>query len=266
MLLPITASASTVTLLDVGLATDDNITSAREGGDRSTEQALQVGVAHALSAAVERGMSLRLFTRADARFFARYQGLNDITGGLDGQLLLRPGSAFHTPTVGLSLGISTSQFASRLRDAQESRGRVFLQQALTTRLAARAILSAVWRASESQAFDADWRAAELNIDWQARERLRLSLGYQYRDGTVISVGTPGPAAVARANGLEPDDVFNGLTAFGFDAQTHIGSLTASYALGPSLSFETQLRLLESDSDFDTRYRRWTTLSGLLLRF
>ena len=204
--------------------------------------------------------------RGDGRFYRQHQGLNELGAGLDGQLQLRPGSGFHTPTVGLGLGIGTQQFASRLRDAQEARGRAFVQQALTTRLAARGVLAAVWRGSSSQAFDADWRSAELSIDWQAQDRLRLSLGYQYRDGTVVSVGTPGSAAVANAEGLQPDDVFTGLTAFSFDAQTHIGSVTLGYALSPAVTLETQLRYVESDTDFATRYRRWNTISGLVLRF
>lgn len=264
--LPLAAGAATVTLADIGLVTDDNITAARNGSPRRQEQALQLGIAQVLSAAVDRGISLRLVARADGRFYRQQQGLNELGAGLDGQLLLRPGSGFHTPTVGFGLGIGTQQFASRLRDAQEARGRVFVQQALTTRLAARGVLAAVWRGSNSQAFDADWRSAELSLDWQAQDRLRLSLGYQYRDGTVVSVGTPGAAAVASAEGLQADDVFTGLTAFSFDAQTHIGSLTLGYALSPAVTLETQLRYVESDTDFATRYHRWNTISGLVLRF
>lgn len=264
--LPLSAVAGAVTLADIGLVTDDNITAAREGGDRSSEQAVQIGLAQVITAAVDRGIALRLIARADGRFHARYQGLNEGTAGLDGQLLLRPGSRFHIPTLGFSMGIGTSQFASRLRDSNEARGRVFLQQALTTRLAARGALFVVWRGSDSEAFDADWRGAEVALDWQARERLRLSLGYQYRDGTVTSVGLPGAAAVANARGLQPDDVFAGLTAFSFDAQTHTGSLTASFALSPALTLESQLRYGESDSTFGTRYQRWNTVSGLTLRF
>lgn len=268
LLTPASASASAgmVRLAEIGIVTDDNITSARNGTDRRDEQAVQFGLAQGLSAAVDRGIALRLIGRVDARVHARDQGLDEWTAGLDGQFLLRPGSRFHIPTLGLSLGIGTNQFASRLRDAKEARGRLFVQQALTTRLSTRGALFAVWRGSDSSAFDADWRGAELLLDWQARDRLRLSLGYQYRDGTVISVGQPGPAAVANASGLQPDDVFLGLTAFGFDAQTHIGSLAASYALSPQLTLQTQWRYTESDSAFGTRYRRWNSISGLMLRF
>jgi len=204
--------------------------------------------------------------RADGRFYRQQQGLNELGGSLDGQLLMRPGAGFYTPTLGLGLGIGTQQFASGLRDTQEARGRIFVQQTLTTRLAARGVLAAVWRGSNSQAFDADWRSAELSLDWQAQDRLRLSLGYQYRDGTVVSVGTPGAEAAANAEGLQPDDVFTGLTAFSFDAQTHIGSFTVGYALSPAVTLETQLRYVESDTDFATRYHRWNTISGLVLRF
>ena len=143
---------------------------------------------------------------------------------------------------------------------------MFIQQALTTKLASRAALFAVWRDSNGQAFDADWRGGEVSLDWQVQDRLRLSVGYQYRDGTVVSVGIPSLAAVANATGLQADDVFTGLTALGFDAQTHIGSATVGYALTPSLMLESQVRYLESDTAFGTRYHRWNTVSGLTLRF
>lgn len=259
-------SADTVTSADVGIATDDNITSARDGSKRTTEQALQLGLVHAVSSSVNHGMSLRLLARANGRFHARYEGLNEFSGGLDGQLLLRPGSGFHTPTLGFSLGAGTNQFASKLRDANEARSKVFIQQALTTKLSSRAAVFSVWRDSNSRAFDADWRGGELSLDWQIQDRLRLSMGYQYRDGTVVSVGLPGAAAVAHSTGLAADDVFTGLTAFGFDAQTHIGSATVSYALTPNLLLESQARYVESDTDFDTRYHRWNTSCGLVLRF
>lgn len=264
--LPVATPAASVTLADIALVTDDNITAARDGSPRSAEQALQLGVARALSVAVDRGVSLRLVARADGRLHREHQGLNELGGSLDGQLLLRPGAGFYTPTFGFGLGIGTQRFASRLRDAQEARSRVFVQQTLTTRLAARGVLASVWRGSSSQAFDADWRSAELSLDWQVRDRLRLSLGYQYRDGTVVSVGLPGAAAVANAEGLQPDDVFTGFTAFSFDAQTHIGSVTLGYAVSPAITLETQLRYVESDTDFGTRYHRWNTISGLVLRF
>lgn len=263
---PFLAEARVVRLADVGLVTDDNITTARDGGERLTEQALQLGLAQVVSAAVDHGLSLRLISRVDGRFHARYQGLNEFAAGVDGQLLLRPGRAFHTPMLGFSLGVGTHQFASRLRDTQEARGKLFVQQALTTQLAARGALASVWRGSNSQAFDTDWRSAEIALDWQVQERLRLSLAYQYRDGTVVSIGVPGTEALANAEAVQPDDVFTGLSAFSFDAQTHIGSVTASYALTPAVTLETQLRCVASDTDFGSRYQRWNTLSGLVLRF
>ena len=87
--LPMSARADTVSSAEMSITTDDNITAARDGHHRTTEQALQLGLVQALSSSVNRSTSLRLLARAGGRFHARYEGLNEFSGGLDGQLLLR---------------------------------------------------------------------------------------------------------------------------------------------------------------------------------
>ncbi len=266
-LLPCSAWAgSLVTTADIGIGSDDNIQAARNGLPRTAEQFVQIGIATALSEPLDNGFSLRVQARLDGRAHARYQGLNELTGGIDGQLLLRPGRSFYTPTLGLSMGIGTSQFQSDLRDAQEARLGLLVREALTTRLLARSRLFAVWRGSDSQTFDSTVKGGELALDWQATTPLTLTLAYQYRDGTVVSIGVPGASALANASAVEPDDVFAGQSAFSFPAQTHIGLAGANYALTPSLSVDTQLRYIESDTRFGTRYHRWTTITGLIARF
>lgn len=266
-LLPLQAvAASTVTLVDISLSSDDNITAARDGLPRHIEQSLQLGIASSRTESLGEGVSLRLQARLDGRLHARHDGLNQLAGNADGQLLWRPGRSFYTPTIGLGLGLGVSHFQSRLRDAQESRFRLTLRQALTTRLATRSSLFTLWRGSESQVFDSHVQGGELALDWQATAPLSLTLAYQYRDGPVASIGNASPMASANARALQPDDVFNGLTAFSFDAQTHIGIAGAHYALNPTWSLDAQLRYLESDTRFDTRYHRWTLTTGLLARF
>lgn len=266
-LLPCSAWASNVvTTADINIGSDDNIQAARNELPRTAEQFVQMGIATALSEPLDTGVSLRLQARLDGRAHARYQGLNELTGGIDGQLLLRPGRSFYTPTLGLSMGIGTSQFQSTLRDAQEARVGLVVREALTTRVVARSRLFAVWRGSDSRAFDSTVKGGELALDWQATTPLTLTLAYQYRDGTVVSIGVPGASALANARAVEPDDVFAGQSAFSFPAQTHIGLAGANYALTPSLSIDAQLRYVESDTNFDTRYHRWTTITGLIARF
>ena len=266
-LLPCSAWASSVvTTADIGVGSDDNIRAARDGLPRNAEQSVQMGVAAALSEPLDAGVSLRVQARLDGRLYRQYQGLNELTGGIDGQLLLRPGRSFYTPTLGLSMGIGASQFQSDLRDAQEARVGLLVREALTTRLIARSRLFAVWRGSDSQVFDSTVKGGELALDWQATPPLTLTLAYQYRDGTVVSIGAPGASALASARAVQTDDVFAGQSAFSFPAQTHIGLAGANYALTPSLSVDAQLRYVESDTDFGTRYHRWTTITGLIARF
>lgn len=266
-LLPLHAEAARpVTLVDVAVGRDDNIQASRDGLPRDTETWLQAGIGSSVSAVLDEGLSLRLVGRLDGRLHAETEGLNEITASVDGQLLLRPGRSFHTPTFGVSLGIAASQFQSALRDAQEARTRLWLLQALTTRLAARGSLFASWRGSDSRVFDANTQGGELAFDWQASAPLALSLGYQYREGPMASIGRPNAVARANAIALQDDDAFAGLSAFSFAAQTHIGFASARCALTPRLALDATLRYLESDSRFDSRYHRWLGLTGLVLRF
>lgn len=260
------ATAAPVVTAELSLGTDDNLLSNRDGTPQRTEQFLQAGLGLSAGTPLAPGLSARGLARLDTRLHARYEGLNDVGGALEGQLLYRPGTGFSVPTLGLSLGAGVQEFASRLRDARESRLKLFARQNLTTRLAARGALFASWRGTQSRAFDATQRGAELAMDWQAMPRLAAGLGYQYRRGEVVSVGTPWGPARANAVALEPDDVFAGRTAFSFPAQTHIGTLSLNYGLSAALSLDGQLRYIESDTDFDSRYSRWIALTGLLYRF
>ena len=267
LLLPLHAQgAPPVTLVDVAMGRDDNIQAARDGLPRHAETWLQAGIASSLSEVLDEGLSLRLIGRLDGRLHAETQGLNEITASVDGQLLLRPGRSFYTPTLGLSLGIGASQFQSDLRDAKEARTRLWLRESLTTRLAVRGSLFASWRGSESRVFDANTQGGEVALDWQASTPLSLSLGYQYREGRVVSIGMLNAAVRNNAVAIEADDAFAGQMAFSFPAQTHIGFVTGSYALAPQLSLDATLRYVESDSRFGTRYHRWLGLTGLVLRF
>lgn len=266
-LLPLHAQAArVVTTADVGIGTDDNLLSARDGSARKDDQSLQVGIAAAWSEALQPGFTLRLLARLDGKLHTSTSGLNELAIGADGQLLLRPGSGFYTPTFGVSAGLGSSQFQSSLRDAQEGRAQIFLRQALTTRLSTRSSVFALWRGSDSAVFDTHIYGADAAVDWQVRPALVLTLGYQYRDGKVVSIGTPSATALANASAVQMDDVFTGQPAFSFPAQTHVGMVGANYALTPNLSLDAQLRYVESDSRFGTRYHRWTTITGLIARF
>lgn len=251
---------------DAAVGSDDNIVAARDGTPRLTEQFLQLGAAVSHSELLAPGLALRGQVRVDGRAHARYEGLNELAGALDGTLLLRPGQRFGTPTFGATLGIGASQFQSELRDALEVRARLFARSALTTRVSARASLFAATRGSDSEVFDTDVRGLGTHLDWQATRAVILSIGYEYRDGDVVSLRTPSAQGLSFFDAVQVDDAFAGLEALRFRAQTHIGSIGAQYALTPRLVLDTQVKLIESDSDFGTRYRRFTTVTGLLLRF
>ncbi len=267
LILPLQAGAGPLTrLADIAIGTDDNISAAADTRPRATEQFLQAGLGLTFSEPIAPGMTLRLLGRADGRLHARYEGLNEIAGSAEGQLVLRSGNGFYSPTLGASAGIGVSEFNSALRDLQESRLRLFARQTLTTRLMLRGSVFALWREADSKVFDAEIHGAETALDWQASPQLTLTLGYQYRDGEVVSSSVPGALARANAIALVADDVFAEQTALSFEAQTHIGTVTANYALTSQLALDVQLRYIESDPRFDARYHRWTTLSGLLLRF
>lgn len=284
---PLPATAGVVNSVDIGIGTDDNISAAPDTRVRRADQLLQLGLGSTLNTAVGPGLGLRLAGRLDGRLHRRYEGLNHAAASLEGALLLRPGRDFHTPTLGAALGIGFQQFNSRLRDGQHAQVRLFVREALTTRLAARASVFALWRGTSGLAFDSSPKGGDLALDWQATQALAVTLAYRYQYGEVSSTAlrgvarteqfssgyslaetpSPGVARVLdRVLTVEPDDAFPGLLAVSFPAQTHIGNVALSYALTPRVSLDAQLRYVESDSNFDSQYHHWTTLSGLTARF
>ena len=268
LLLSTPLHAGTVTrLAELSLGAEDNIAAAREDRPQAEEQFLHAGAGLVWSQALATALTLRLHGRAEGRVHARYDGLNEITAAGEAQGVWQPGRGFHAPVIGLSLGGAASAFQSRLRDGQEYRLRLFLRERLTTRLNARASLFSLWRQADSRVFDTHQQGLEAALDWQATEPLSVSVGYQFRDGDVVSVGQPNTVALQAARAAAPDDVFSGQTALRFAAHTQVVSLGANYALGPGLAWDSQLRFAQSDAQaFAARYQRWSLVTGLLWRF
>jgi hypothetical protein len=260
------APAATSGLAELAITTDDNVSNAREGRPAATEQAVQGALVVNWSAPLTEALALRLAGRAEGVLHARFTGLNGGTGTAQATLLLRTGRAFASPVLGLSLAAARSETGSALRDASEWRGRLTARLPLTTRVTTRLGIGLVQREAANAAFDTAFVGGEAGADWQATDALGVALGYEFRDGDVVSLGTPNAAARDNARALAADDVFTGQTALRFDARTHIGTLTLTRTLAPGVALDAQLRYVESTSNIDARYQRLTALTGLLLRF
>lgn len=99
-------------------------------------------------------------------------------------------------------------------------------------------------------YDLNGQSLGTGLNWLASEQLLLSLGYTYRDGDVVSSNEPAlvPSVAKIIDAVSMDDALPGW-AYRFNANTHIYSLDANYAVfGGHASVNLGYRHTESDSD------------------
>lgn len=204
----------------------------------------------------------------DAQHFAEHEGLSQVSPVLRWDWLYRPGADFHAPTLGIAATALWSEFDSALRDAAEYRVAVFAQQQLTTRIGWRLGWSASWREAQDQTvFDGGARSATLDLDWQLSRRVALYLGYQYRDGDLVSTApAPASAVLAAARAFAPDDVFLGETAFRLSSCAQVGTAGVNYSVSPRFAVDVQARYVDAEADTGSHYRRVQALASLLWRY
>lgn len=229
---------------------------------------VQLGVTAQTAWRLTPASAMRWRFQLDARQFLEHDGLSHASPALRWDWLCRPGADFHTPTLGVAATALWSEFDSGLRDAAGCRATLFAQQQLTTRIGWRLGWTASWREAQHEAvFDGGARSATLDLDWQLSRRFALSLGYQYRDGDLVSTApAPAPAVRAAARAFAPDDVFSGETAFRLPSRAQVSTAGPNFGLSPGLAVDVQVRRIEAEADIGSHYRRTQALASLLWRY
>lgn len=253
---------------EAGIGFDDNVANVKQGGAERDDLFVQLGATAQTAWRLTPSSAMLWRFQLDAQRFFEHEGLSHADPALRWDWLYRPGADFHAPTLGIAATVLWSEFDSGLRDAAEYRAAVFAQQQLTTRIGWRLGWSASWREAQDQdVFDGGARSATLDLDWQLSRRFALYLGYQYRDGDLISTApAPAPAVLSAARAFAADDVFPGETAFRLSSRAQVGTAGVNYSVSPRFAVDVQTRYIEAEADIGSHYRRVQALASLLWRY
>ena len=265
-LLPQAGLASPRLSGELAFGYDSNTSNAAQGDSAHESENALIGVAADSSWRLSRTTSAMLQAGLQAQRDFQFERLSNFKLSALARGLYRANGEFHTPTLDISGAVAWWDFGSRIRDSAEYKLSAHITEQITTRISARLGVSASWREARGSAFDLNARSALFDLDWILHPRLTAYLGYQYRDGDLVSSGEPEGAAKA----IEPDDAFGGAEAgqfasrLGADAQ--IGTAGFNFSLTPRLALDVQGQFVDAESDGGVHYRRRLALTSLLFRF
>jgi hypothetical protein len=183
------------------------------------------------------------------------------------RLSFRPTQRFYAPLLSLWGGAAYAVAGSEIRSGAEYRLGLAVREALTTRVAARLSAQASMREARGRAFDTDAHSLALDLDWRPAHAWTLYVGYQRRDGDLVSTSRPLAWLASYASAVDDDDAFApGEYAYRLDAETDILTLGINRAWSPSFALDLQAQSIDAVAGGGVRYERQRISLGALLRF
>ena len=233
--------------IELGYSYDDNVTLGRTGDEILRDQSLALGAR--ASRAFRIGDKTRLVVRGllNGEKFNRYNGLSNLSGGLEAEIQYRQSGAFDAITYAAFARGWLDNFASHLRDGSHYSLGVSARGALTDRIALFAELAHNERHAQSEVWNVLDHSALLNLDYSVGESGTLYLTGQYRRGDVVSDGHATLVNVSLAKVFVLDDAFPNEQWFAYrsDARTWISTVGYNLPLGQQASLDISWRRVQS---------------------
>jgi hypothetical protein len=233
--------------IELGYSYDDNVTLGRTGDEILWDQSLALGAS--ASRAFRIGDKTRLVVRGllNGEKFNRYNGLSNLSGGLEAEIQYRQSGAFDAITYAAFARGWLDNFASHLRDGSHYSLGVSARGALTDRIALFAELAHNERHAQSEVWNVLDHSALLNLDYSVGESGTLYLTGQYRRGDVVSDGHATLVNVSLAKVFVLDDAFPNEQWFAYrsDARTWISTVGYNLPLGQQTSLDISWRRVQS---------------------
>jgi PKD repeat protein len=233
--------------LEAGYTYDDNVTLGRAHEDILWDQALWFDLSASRAFRVDDHARLVVTGLLNGEKFFNYNGLSNLSGGLEAELQYRRSGAFDAITFAAFARGWLDNYSSHLRDGSHYSLGVSARGALTDRLGLSGEVAWNQRRAQSEVWDlTDW-SARLNLDYSLEERGTLYLNGEYRRGDVVSDGHATLVNVSLAQVFVSDDAFPGKDLFAYrsDARTWISTLGYNLPLGQRSSLDFSWRRVES---------------------
>lgn len=244
--------------VELGYTYDDNVTLGRTRDDILRDQSLALGAS--ASRAFRIGDNTRLVVTGllNGEKFDRYNGLSNLSGGLEAEIQYRQSGAFDAITYAAFARGWLDNYASHLRDGSHYSAGISARGALTDRIALFAELAHNERHAQSEVWDVVDHSALLNLDYSLGESGTLYVTGQYRRGDVVSDGHATLVNVSLAKVFVLDDAFPNQQWFAYRsaARTWISTVGYNLPLGHQASLDISWRRIQStpttNLDFDVQ--------------
>ena len=244
--------------IDFGYTYDDNVTRARSADEILSDQLLGLNASAGGTLRINDNTRVVVTGMLNGEKFNTYDGLSNLSGGLQGELQYRQSGAFDAVTFGAFARGWLDNYASHLRDGGHIALGVNAQGALTDRIGVYGELAWNRRYAQSEVWDLNYYTARLNLDYSLGRSGTLYLNGEYLTGNTVSDGRPSLVNVSLAQVFVLDDAFPGkqLYAYRYGAHTWVGTVGYNLPLGPRVSIDISWRRAQGTPtdrpDFDVQ--------------
>ena len=245
--------------IDLGYTYDDNVTRARAADEILADQLLGVNVSAGGTWRVNDNTRVVVTGMLNGEKFNTYNGLSNLSGGLQAEFQYRQSATFDAVTFGAFARGWLDNYVSHLRDGGHIALGVNAQGALTDRIGVYGELAWNRRYAQSEVWDLNYYSARLNLDYSLGRRSgTVYLNGEYRRGNTVSDGRATLVNGSLAQVFVLDDAFPGkqLFAYRFDARTWVGTVGYNVPLGPRASIDISWRRAQGTPteqlDFDVQ--------------
>ena len=244
--------------IELGYTYDDNVTLGRANDEILWDQSLALDAS--ASRALRLGDKARLLVTGllSGAKFSNYDGLSNLSGGLEAELQYRQSGAFDAITFAAFARGWLDNYASHLRDGSHYSVGINARGALTDRIELAGELAWNRRHAQSEVWDLTDYSARLDLDYSLGRGGTLYLNGEYRRGDVVSDGHATLVNVSLAKVFVLDDAFpdRQLFAYRSEARTWISTVGYNVPLGDRASLDISWRRVHSKPtahlDFDVQ--------------
>jgi len=244
--------------IDLGYTYDDNVTLDRAHDEVLWDQSLAFDASASRALGIADHARLVVTGLLSGAKFNRYNGLSNLSGGLDAELQYRQSGAFDAITFAAFARGWLDNYASHLRDGSHYSVGVNARGAVTDRIELSGELAWNRRHAQSEVWDLTDYSARLDLDYSLGRGGTLYLNGEYRRGDVVSDGRATLVNVSLAKVFVLDDAFPDQQWFAYrsEARTWISTVGYNLPLGQRTSLDISWRRVQSTPtarlDFDVQ--------------
>ncbi len=233
--------------LDAGYTSDDNVTRAKAGPDKLSDDSYSVNVSKTIVSPLSEQSRVLLTGTLGGEKFRRFNGLSRALGSAEAEFQYRESSDFDAPTFGAFAKLTAEGYETRLRDGYRLSAGVSVRQSLTDRINIFGAFSHNLRNANSSVFSTRDNSLRANVDYALSDNQTLYFGTEYRRGDIVSTGRASLENVSIAKVFAQDDAYAGgqLFSYRFEGSTVLTTMGYNLSLGSHDSIDFSWRHVRS---------------------